>query len=80
MRQAGHKPGQKGKHAMKKTIRLHTYDLQRIVIGCISEYAKRKRTDPTEAAAYEAIADTFAELNRHCTESNDYTLTVEVNI
>ena len=64
-----------------KAIKMHTYDLQRIVIACISKTGeeRHRRHDAEEAEAYDKLADLFADINRLCEADNDYTITITVD-
>ena len=65
-----------------KTIKMHTYDLQRIIIiACISKTGeeRHRRHDVKEAEAYDKLADLFTDINRLCKADNDYTITITVD-
>lgn len=59
-----------------KEIKLTTTDLQLTVIALICHDSHVLKDKEPEV---ERLIDTFAELNRLCEPSNDYTLTLTVN-
>ena len=58
------------------SFRMHTFDIQDIVIALI--FASVREENPDMKARMEKLTDVFADMNRRCNPENDYTLTVTV--
>ena len=58
------------------SFRMHTFDIQDIVIALI--FASVREENPDMKARMEKMIDVFADVNRACAKENDYTVTVTV--
>lgn len=64
---------------MAMNFKLHTYDIQSLMICLIEESARDKKKDVITEAEYERLEKLLTSLNNLCLEKNGYTLSVTVD-
>ena len=60
------------------TIKLHTYDLQRIVIALIEHAVENRKTHPEITEECDRLTDIVGDWNKLVSEANDWTVDITV--